>query len=195
MIRNHALSNTQILKENQRDLSISQVIPVTGAIIPEFQQGESVLVTGIGIRELWRLSPELLLGRGIGSILFKIRDAARSQVAHGVPNLVEIADDHLSGFACGMQKFIIPDIDAHMGRMRSAGGKENEITRLQLVPIDFLALLVLFARGSGQFNIELGEQVFDQTGAVKARLFRASAAPITYPDHLKAGFHQLQARG
>ena len=94
-----------------------------------------------------------------------------------------------------MQKFIVSHIDAHMGRTSSAGRKEDEVSHFQLIPVNFFSLLVLLARGAGQFNIELGEQVLYQTGAVKTGLFGTSAAPVANPDHLESGFHETQARG
>src|SRR5512136_1339395 len=104
----------------------------------------------------------LLLRIRIGFIPPKIRYPAGSQISHGIPDLVEIADHYLAGFAGSMQKLVISNINAYVCRIRTAGRKENEVANFQLVAVNFLALLVLLARGSGQINIELGKKVFYQ---------------------------------
>jgi len=95
---------------------------------------------------------------------------ARANVAHGIPDFIEIADDYLSGFASRMKKFVVSNINAYMCWIFTAGGKENKIPLLQIVAIDLFALLKLLAGCSGQFNIKFGKYAFHKSGTVEAAL-------------------------
>lgn len=86
----------------------------------------------------------------------QIRYATGSQVPHRVPDLTDVADDHLPGCSGGVQDLVVSYIDAYVGWLASSGRKEYQISRLQIILADLFPCLncSLEDRGSSILNLE-----------------------------------------